>query len=244
MYHSISESVLSEDEGLSVRPEDFESQIKFLLENDYTLIFASDLKHSYKYKKPAVITFDDGYVDNYTTAYPILKKYNAKATVFVVSDKIDTDGYITKEQLKEMSDSNIISIQSHCATHPNLCKVSLEQATIEFQKSKATIEQITNKEVNTLAYPYGSTNKEIMKETSKYYDIAFITFGVKNYSNKIAMKVPRAGVFRDTTIDEFKTITKERSLNKLQKLLLHFNIIEIDLERSIFSIQLVDIIYL
>lgn len=221
MYHSISETVLSEDESLSVKPSDFENHIKFIVENNYTPIFTSDLKHSYKYKKPVVITFDDGYLDNYTTAYPILKKYNIKATFFVISDKIDTDGYMTKEQLKELSDSGIISIQSHCATHPNLCKISLDKVNNEFQKSKLDIEQIINKKVTTISYPYGFTNKEIMKEASKYYDIAFITFGVKNYSNKIAMQVPRAGIFRDTTIEEFKTITKERSLNRLQKLLLY-----------------------
>lgn len=220
MYHGVSSQLFDKNsnEEWFVEPSEFEKHLKFLTENNYTSIFASDLSKAHNYKKPVIITFDDGYLDNYTDAYPLLKKYNMKATIFVVSDKINTANYLTDKNLKEMSSSNLISIQSHTKTHPKLTDISLEQLEYELKYSKQALQEIVNKDVNVLAYPYGATNETVIKEASKYYDTAFVTFGCKNYKKRIKMKMPRAGIFRHTSFDEFKSITKNRSKTRFQNL--------------------------
>jgi len=125
-YHSLVANPTSNSE---ISVETFEAQIKALNENGYTGVTFEDLiAYVYEGKelpeKPVCITFDDGYLNNYELAYPILKKYNMKATIFVIGVSVgsltnykDTDYPITPhftfEQAKEMQESGLISIQSH-----------------------------------------------------------------------------------------------------------------------------------
>lgn len=222
MYHSIAEESYSEDEGLFVKPDKFEEQIKYWSENGYTAIFATELLESNKFKNPVVITFDDGYKDNYDTAFPILKKYNMKATIFVVADSIGKEGYMNIEQLKEMSDSGIISIQSHTVNHVNLTELSVEELNNELIQSKQTIEQITEKAVTALSYPYGAYNKTVMAEAKKYYKVAFITFGAWSFQKSRSMEADRAGIFRNTTMEEVVQYTQERSKSRIEMIIDHY----------------------
>ena len=117
MYHSI-----SYEKGNTVRvpKENFKEQMKYLKDNNYTTLNLDELYIYMKTgkiipKKPIVITFDDGYKDNYTNAYPILKEFKLKATVFVITDTIDTaKNYLTSNEIKSM-DANNIRIESHTA---------------------------------------------------------------------------------------------------------------------------------
>lgn len=126
MYHSVVETA-TKDTEISI--EKFEEQIKKLKEEGYTAIFLQDLvdyveKGIELPEKPICITFDDGYLNNYEEAYPILKKYGTKATIFVIGSTIgclenykDTNypitPHFTEKQAIEMIDSGLISIQSH-----------------------------------------------------------------------------------------------------------------------------------
>ncbi|MCX7715391.1 MAG: polysaccharide deacetylase family protein [Clostridia bacterium] len=218
MYHGIKDIPLSNDEALFVRPASFDEQMKFLAENGYTSIFAEDLPYAHKYKNPVVVTFDDGYLDNYTYAFPILKKYNVKATIFVVSSLVGKPNYMTREQLREMSDSGLVSIQSHSATHPYLENCTKEQIDEEYSRSKQELEAITGRSVTALSYPYGKRNALAVQEASRYYKLAFITFGDYSYSKKCAYEVPRAGVFRSNDLKSFENITRHRSRTRLKNL--------------------------
>ena len=125
-YHSIVENPTSNSE---ISPQTFESQMKAISEAGYNTITFEDLvsyveKGTELPEKPICITFDDGYMNNYEIAFPILKKYQMKATIFVIGVSVgattnykDTDYPITPHftyaQAKEMIDSNLISIQSH-----------------------------------------------------------------------------------------------------------------------------------
>ena len=71
------------------------------------------------YEKPVILTFDDGYDDNYTELFPLLQKYNAKATIFVIPKAIGTPHKMTAEQIYELSRSGLVSIQSHTYSHGN-----------------------------------------------------------------------------------------------------------------------------
>ena len=69
------------------------------------------------YEKPIIITFDDGYLDTYTKAFPILQKYKLKATVFIIANWMDGDRYMSPEQIKELDSSKIFEIGSHTLSH-------------------------------------------------------------------------------------------------------------------------------
>ena len=124
MYHCVGENV----NDLTVSPENFRMQLETLIENGYTPISLQELvdyvdKGAALPEKPVCITFDDGYTDNYTQAYPILKELNCKATIFAIGSSVGKDTYkntgkpifphFNFEQAKEMTDSGLISVQSH-----------------------------------------------------------------------------------------------------------------------------------
>ena len=108
-YHMVNSRFLS----LAVEPEDFDWQMKYLVDHGYHTITPNEL---YDYlagngtlpERPVLITFDDGYVDNYTKAFPILKKYHLKATVFVVTGFLSKrKGYLTWDQVREMEKNGV-----------------------------------------------------------------------------------------------------------------------------------------
>lgn len=215
MYHCIFDIPYTCDKELFVTPQNFENQVKYWHDNGYNGIFAAEILNAQGYENPIVITFDDGYEDNYKIAYPILKKYNMKATIFVASKYIGTQNYLTLEEIKEMSDSGLISIQSHTVNHVDLCKIDDESLKKEFFESNKVLEEITGKKVAVLSYPYGFYNDHVMKIAKNYYDAAFTTFGAWINKSSKKMKLNRAGIFRSTTLEEVIEYTEERSKSRL-----------------------------
>jgi peptidoglycan/xylan/chitin deacetylase (PgdA/CDA1 family) len=114
-----------------VTSKNFEEILIWLKKEGYQSIFISDLlKYNSKeikhYPKLIVLTFDDGYVDNFINAFPLLKKYGFKGTIFVITSKISdksSNAYLSWEQIKEMISSGYIEIQSHSHTH-RYCYIS------------------------------------------------------------------------------------------------------------------------
>ena len=109
---------------LAITPSDFSTQMAYLINNGYIPITPDELESGLNGEielpeKPVLITFDDGYDDNYLNAFPILKGYGIRATIFVVPAFVGKKNYLTWEQIKEMSD-NGISIQSHNLNHTKL----------------------------------------------------------------------------------------------------------------------------
>ena len=200
MYHSIND-VPVDQEQLSVRPGDFEDQIKYIKDNGYTTITFDELKNASKYKKPIMITFDDGYVDNYTLAYSILKKYSCKATVFMVTGYINSPGFLSNRQLSEMSD--LVSFQSHTVTHKKLDALNKNDLLNELRKPKEEIEKITHKPVIALAFPEGAYNKNIIDAVSKNYDYAVTTKSGYYFSDSTKYEIKRIAVSRMESLKDF-----------------------------------------
>ncbi|MFC1646553.1 polysaccharide deacetylase family protein [Candidatus Omnitrophota bacterium] len=118
MYHYIVDTDLAEKDKRIVRPRTFEQQMSFLKVNEYNVISLEEFAVYLREKKQVprntvVLTFDDGHLDNYEEAYPILKKYGLKATMFVIVDSLDKPNFVTKKQIVEMSNSGLITIGSH-----------------------------------------------------------------------------------------------------------------------------------
>lgn len=164
MYHKIKDQVenTEEDRSMSVSTANFEAQLKALLEGGYTPINFKQLKDylegtSGLPKRPILITADDGYLCNYTKAYPILKKYNAQATFFVTSLYVGVTNeheHFTWEQAKEMEASGLIDIQSHTHGHTLMNALDKTDVSYEIQKSFGDIEKYLGKrDVKVLAYP-------------------------------------------------------------------------------------------
>lgn len=171
-YHAVNDKITGIKE-LFVSPSEFYRQIEYLSRNGYEPLHFNEIKDYRKYKKTVIVTFDDGYADNYHIAYPILKKFNFKATIFMVAGYINKPGYLSEAQIREMTD--IVSIQSHTLKHPELDKLSEKELEKECIISKEIIEGITGQPVYALSYPYGCYNQKVINIVSKYYKYAVNT---------------------------------------------------------------------
>ncbi|ERI94791.1 polysaccharide deacetylase [Clostridiales bacterium oral taxon 876 str. F0540] len=178
MYHSID---FQPKNDLKVPKDKFEEQMKYLKENGYTTLTMEELYKALNNmdeipEKPVVLSFDDGYRDNYTEAYPILKKYNLKGTVFIISDLVDkSTAYLSSSQIKEMSNYGI-NIESHTVYHEELNLLSYDRQFKTLARSKKDLEGITGKQITALAYPVGKYNDNAVKATSEAgYKMAFTT---------------------------------------------------------------------
>lgn len=176
-YHSIKTIPNNE---LGMPPEEFEKQISYLAEHGYHSISSLQL-YNYYYNNgslpshPIMITFDDGYMDNYTTAFPILKKYGFTATVFLIVKKVGDPNCLTWKEVKEL-DQEGWDIQSHTLTHPDLTKISSHLLEQELVESKAILEKELSKPIQFFAYPSGKHNDAVVQGVKNTgYLMAFST---------------------------------------------------------------------
>ena len=157
---------------LWVSPAKFRAQMKCLLDNGYTTLFFSDLKKLHDSgaelpEKAVLVTFDDGYENNYLHAWPILRELGLKANIFVVFNTMGkvnlwhapaSEAWVnmaTLEQLKEMQASGVIEYGSHTMNHPHLSALKPEDAAWEIAESKRQLEAAFGREMCAFAYPYG-----------------------------------------------------------------------------------------
>jgi len=163
MYHSIDQN--SKSSKLSVSPESFAKQMEFLRKNHYNVVMLEKAVSyiSKKEKPPAktiVITLDDGFENNYSVAYPILKKYKIPVTIFVIVNRIGSPGFMSWEEIKEISGSGLVDIGSHTKVHFWLLGSDKRFLDEEVAGSKKILEEKLGKSVNAFCYPMGSFDKE------------------------------------------------------------------------------------
>lgn len=174
MYHAVTDAVWGASELFS-SPSQVDEQINYLLENGFDLIWFSDLEHVEDYDKPIILTFDDGYEDNYTELFPILQKYNVKATFFIITNFLTgNDHNMSVEQVQELAASGLVDIQSHSYSHPELNKLSAKDQEFQLAQSKLALVRITGKEPFVFCYPRGMENQTTRELVEEYY-----RFGVK-----------------------------------------------------------------
>lgn len=151
-------------------PQSFEENIKVLLKNGYTFMSFKELNDSLNGtaslpSKPILITMDDGYYSNYEYIFPILQKYDIKASIFIVTDKIgkEIDGkkYLSWEQCKEMQKSGLVEIFSHSKRHVFYNKLPVRSIRDDVKDSYKIIEEnLGEQDLKVFAYPYGAYTKE------------------------------------------------------------------------------------
>ena len=203
MYHAVSDNTWG-DSTLFVSINNFEKQMKYLNDNGFTTLFLSEIDSAKNYDKPIIITFDDGYKNIYDYAYPILKNYNLKSSFYLISDWMDGDTYISPEIAVELDKSNLFEIGVHTKTHVKLATLDYDNQYNEIIGSKNTLEKLLNKKINTIAYPYGSYNKDTINITKSSFDYAVTVESGFNYSNNLdRLRLKRFKIPRSMDINTF-----------------------------------------
>lgn len=200
MYHSIDDNDMITK--LSVSPEGFEKQMKFLKDHHYNVITLEEMAgYIRKGRRPPyksiAVTFDDGFYNNYEHAYPVLKKYGIPATIFVITGKIGQDGWLNWREIKEMSDSPFVTIGSHTVTHSWLTMEDAEELRKELVDSKAVLEKNLARPVNTLCYPmgvYDERAKQAVKDAG--YTCAVVTSPGRGRSSGDVYSIRRIKISR------------------------------------------------
>jgi len=158
---------------LAVSVRSFERQMEFLHDRHYNVITVEELAGILKKKQPVpkhsvAITFDDGYIDNYVYAFPILKKYGLKATMFIITNevgRINSAGNrdrLSWEEILEMQASGLIAIGSHCLGPDPLTKIGSEEGLRrQIFDSRKVLEHKLGRAVNIFSYPEGRFNDKI-----------------------------------------------------------------------------------
>lgn len=208
MYHAVSNDIWGIEE-LFVMPERLEEQLKYLTENGYDPIFFEDLYHVEDYDKPVILTFDDGYEDNYTELFPLLKKYNVKATIFIITGYMNQPKYLTDQQILEMADSGLVSIQSHTFSHPDLDELSLEEQTAQLVDSKLHVTRLTHREPYVLCYPTGKYDSNTLTALEGVYAFGIKMKGGLYDTSDDPFLVNRYYVAREDTIYWFKATLED-----------------------------------
>lgn len=175
MYHYIAGNPNPKDrarDSLSVPPDKFEAQMQYLSENGYTPITLDTLYGIYNGQtsapaKPVILTFDDGYIDFYTNAFPILQRFNFHAVSFIPTGLIGGSYYMNWDQIKEIQKSGLVTFEGHSVSHVNLAGLSYATALKQLIDSKNVLQSQTNYPVNFIAYPYGVSNKTVWAAAQK-----------------------------------------------------------------------------
>lgn len=170
-YHHVSDDVEDEGWAYTVPVADFKEQLDYLQAQGYTTISMQDFMRAKKGKqelpdKPVILTFDDGYEDNYTTLLPLLEERGMKATVYMVTNSIGRKGYLSWNQLRDMQNRGI-ELGSHTANHQPLTSLERDKQAEEMKLSKLLMEWNGLKTIFTFSYPNGAYDEgmpELLKE--------------------------------------------------------------------------------
>ena len=175
MYHYIEYVTDKRDtirQSLNITPYILEHQIQTLLNAGYTFITARELGEIFDGKldipkKPILLTFDDGYRDFYTDAYPIIKKYRVKATAYIISGFIGYRNYMAETQIKTIAQEGLVEIGANTVHHLSFSHAPIHEIQKELRESKTTLETLIGKSVVSFAYPNGSYDEYAMNEVEQ-----------------------------------------------------------------------------
>ena len=202
MYHAVGDEIWGYSD-LFVSEAGMEEQLQYLQENGYEPIWFSDLAHIEDYEKPVILTFDDGYDDNYTVLYPLLEKYQTKATIFVIGNAMGSQHKMTQEQVYELAASGLVSIQSHTYTHGNLSAMDEPALRQEMELSNAALAAATGQIPYVLCYPEGKYSHLTMDVAKDYYTFALRMDGWTYQTGMDPYQVPRSFVSRRITLPDY-----------------------------------------
>lgn len=225
-YHNFTKD---EGDSYKINIEDFEKQMNYLDTHNYSVISLSELLAGLKTgqlsPKPIAITIDDGFKSTFTLAYPVLKKYNFSATLFLYTNFIEKNSYsLTWEEIIEMTKNNI-EIGSHTLSHCNLLKYKknenyetyLARIRKEIFLSKEILENKIEDKVKFFAYPYGTyspTIKDLVIQAG--YEGIVNANSMNNTFTANSFSLNRQIIFGQSSLNSFVQILNQRPFNASQ----------------------------
>ena len=156
VYHSISAPAEPMLGDIDISPTRFAKQLQWLARTGKVVGLEDTLGRMTSRK--IAITFDDGYRDNLTVALPLLEKFNLPMTLFVVAGFVDSEGYLSEEELRAISRHPLVTIGAHGLWHRHFNRISLDEARFELTESRRLLEETIGKKVDLMAWPYGECN--------------------------------------------------------------------------------------
>lgn len=219
-------------------PENFEAELSYLKENGYKTLSLSELSDflsgKKKYDKSLMLTFDDGYADNYICAYPLLKKYGYNAVVFISTSYISDgsprktisegaeipkitreneripDGFLRWSELEIMLSNRVFEVGSHTQSHKKFNKrAEYENLEEELSLSKKIIKEKLKVEANSLAWPWGHFNQDYIEIAKKCgYELIFTTITGSVKANDNPLEIKRINVLPHRNPSWFKNRLK------------------------------------
>lgn len=198
-YHQINDI---DHNAFTLSEAEFDAQMKYLADNGYTFMMPDEVLDAWENdtplpSKPVVVTFGGGKLDFYKSAFPILKKYNARVTLFVVTDYLNLyPNHITWAQARELQDSGLVDIESNTLNHSNLAEIlSNQDIRNQLYNSKQAIEWYMKKPVNYVSYPGGMYTREVEQITRESgYRAAFtIDYGIAHKGHYVLPLIPIYG---------------------------------------------------
>ena len=211
MYHYVEYVKDVEDlvkKRLDINPDLFEGHLKALKEASYKTYFVKEIPDILDGKieystHSAVLTFDDGYKDFYTVVFPLLKKYQMKATIYVVVNFIGRRGFMNDKEIKEVLDSGLVELGSHTLDHLYLKLTPESTARKQIFESKKILEEKFKVKVETFAYPYGAFSKktvDLVKEAGYKAAVSVIPSMIQSKENLFYLSRVRPGIFTPKTM--------------------------------------------
>lgn len=173
MYHRV--TTLEKYDQLTVTPNRFESQLMELQRSHQVMTMGEALASA---ENTVVITFDDGYLDNFQEAAPLLQKYSLPAVIYLTSEFVNQQAahpryksaarmHMNWSEVRELQAGGLISFGSHTCTHPMLSELSDADSRAEIVDSKHLLEDKLGSSVDSFAYPngnYGQREVELVRE--------------------------------------------------------------------------------
>lgn len=203
MYHAVGDEIWGYSD-LFVSAASMEEQLQYLQENGYEAIWFSDLAHIEDYEKPVILTFDDGYDDNYTLLLPLLQKYHMKATIFMIAGDIGGPHKLTQLQLRALTQSGLVSIQSHGWSHKNMAAMGWTALVCELLRSKLALTLACGRVPTAVSYPNGKCAERTRTAAGWFYAYGVRTFDGTYLTGTDPLLIPRTAIPRGMTPDQFK----------------------------------------
>lgn len=193
MYHSIGAVIHEYEEGAeaySVSEENFYSQMQMVALAER--------------KAPGniILTFDDGFLNNYHIALPVLKEFELKAYFFIVVNRIGSLGYMNWDKIKEMHSSGMV-IGSHGMTHEFLTEKNEKELDYEIKESKRILEEGLKASINYFSVPRGFYNKKVI---AKAKEAGYKAVFTSNIDGKDNFRFGRIAVKSDWTLKYFTNV--------------------------------------
>lgn len=209
MYHSIVPHYYGE--AYTVSAATLEQNIVDLIADGYSFVFEDEYFNCSP--QSVILTLDDGFANNYTEVFPLLRKYKVKASINIVADWVsDPEGeYLTREQIFEMEESGLVQFQSHTCSHRSLNQLTKEEVHNEITESKRKLQAFLRGQVSVFVYPREDFTEDIARMASEHYDLCYGWNGVMQIDPKYTL--PRIEILEGNSDYAYNVLLEHRLQN-------------------------------